>query len=145
MWIGVPPGEAFDLISDVTRTGEWSPECTSCEWVDGATAAAPGARFVGHNQIGSRTWDMPAVVDVAEPGRSFQFHTERNGEVRTRWGFEITEEGSGTRLTQWYERVGAPPVLAKLVERLVMGGRKQHNARNMEQSLARIKALLEAK
>ena len=22
----------YDLVSDITRTGEWSPVCTSCWW-----------------------------------------------------------------------------------------------------------------
>jgi len=34
----------YALVSDVTRTGEWSPECVRCRWLGGATAAVAGAR-----------------------------------------------------------------------------------------------------
>ena len=41
--VAAPPELVYDLISDVTRMGEWSPECYRCEWLDGATAAAPSS------------------------------------------------------------------------------------------------------
>jgi Polyketide cyclase / dehydrase and lipid transport len=34
--IARPAGELYDLISDVTRMGEWSPVCRACWWDDGA-------------------------------------------------------------------------------------------------------------
>lgn len=48
--IAAPPDLAYDLITDVTRMGEWSPECYRCDWVDGVVAAIPGARFRGYNR-----------------------------------------------------------------------------------------------
>src|SRR5678815_3766100 len=35
--IDAPPNDVYALLSDVTRTGEWSPECVRCRWLDGAT------------------------------------------------------------------------------------------------------------
>ncbi len=32
----------YDLVSDIARTGEWSPVCTSCWWDDGAEAGQVG-------------------------------------------------------------------------------------------------------
>jgi uncharacterized protein YndB with AHSA1/START domain len=45
--IAAPPDAVYDLIADVTRMGEWSPECVRCRWLDGAQEARPGARFRG--------------------------------------------------------------------------------------------------
>ena len=45
------PGEMWDLVTDVARIGEWSPECAGAAWQDGGTPR-PGARFAGHNEFG---------------------------------------------------------------------------------------------
>ena len=50
--VSAPPERVYGLISDITRMGEWSPECRRCEWIDGATGPAVGARFRGHNRLG---------------------------------------------------------------------------------------------
>ena len=54
------PEEAWALIADITRMGDWSPETTSAVWRGGATAAALGARFRGTNQMGSKKWHSTA-------------------------------------------------------------------------------------
>jgi hypothetical protein len=40
--IAAPPEVVYDLLADITRMGEWSPECYRCVWLDGATAAQVG-------------------------------------------------------------------------------------------------------
>jgi hypothetical protein len=42
------PLKVWDLVSDVTRIGEYSPETFGAEWLDGATSPAVGNRFRGH-------------------------------------------------------------------------------------------------
>ncbi len=46
-----------DLVSDVTRTGEWSPVWTSCWWDDASEAGQVGAWFTGRNELSRRTWE----------------------------------------------------------------------------------------
>lgn len=53
--IDASPQRVYELVSDITRMGEWSPECYRCEWLDGATTATVGARFRGHNRLGPRS------------------------------------------------------------------------------------------
>jgi hypothetical protein len=141
--IEAAPDAVYALISDVTRTGEWSPECVRCEWVGDTKKATSGARFRGHNRQGSREWDMECVVDQADPGSAFSFHTERNGTARTKWGYRLVPDGASTRLTEWYERVAPAPAITRLVERFVMGGRQKHNDANVAASLLRIKSIIE--
>ncbi len=43
--IAAPPEKVYALVSDITRMGEWSPECRSCRWADEATGPTVGARF----------------------------------------------------------------------------------------------------
>jgi Polyketide cyclase / dehydrase and lipid transport len=40
--IDAAPLTVYQLISDITRMGDWSPECYRCEWLNGATTAAIG-------------------------------------------------------------------------------------------------------
>jgi hypothetical protein len=35
----------WEMVSDVTRMGEWSPETTGAHWLDGASGPVVGARF----------------------------------------------------------------------------------------------------
>ena len=37
-----PPDQVWDLVSDVTRIGSYSPETFEAEWLDGATGPAVG-------------------------------------------------------------------------------------------------------
>ncbi|MGI9147769.1 MAG: SRPBCC family protein [Chloroflexota bacterium] len=40
------PHTVYELIADITRMPEFSPELVECHWLDGATGLAVGARFV---------------------------------------------------------------------------------------------------
>ena len=48
--IDIPPDRVYALISDVTRTGDWSQECRRCRWMDGAQGLTVGARFLAYNR-----------------------------------------------------------------------------------------------
>src|SRR5680860_1177525 len=43
----------YDLVADLPRMGEWSPECERVAWRGGATCAAKGAQFLGFHRAGS--------------------------------------------------------------------------------------------
>ena len=38
--IAASPEVVYDLVADITRMGEWSPECYQCTWSKGATGPA---------------------------------------------------------------------------------------------------------
>ena len=60
--IDAPPEVVYDLVADVTRTPEFSPEVRRCTWLDGATGPAVGARFRGGQQGRTRSrLEEPAV------------------------------------------------------------------------------------
>ena len=48
--VAAPAEAVYALVSDVTRMGEWSPECYRCTWLDGGTGPRQGARFKGWNK-----------------------------------------------------------------------------------------------
>jgi hypothetical protein len=95
--VACPPDRLYDLVSDVTRMGEWSPICQACWWDDDGGGPRAGAWFTGRNQTPERTWETRSQVVVADPGREFAFEVN-NGWVR--WGYTFTPADGGTVLTE---------------------------------------------
>jgi hypothetical protein len=93
------PEALYDLVSDVTRTGEWSPVCTACWWDEGQSASV-GAWFTGRNEVPGRTWETRSQVVAAERGREFAFLV---GGRLVRWGFTFAPVEGGTELTESWE------------------------------------------
>lgn len=94
--IARPPRAVYDLVSDVTRTGEWSPICRGCWWEDG-DGPEIGAWFGGRNQTPDRTWETRSQVVAADPGREFAWIV---GGTYARWGYTLEPADGGTRLTE---------------------------------------------
>src|SRR4051812_42214236 len=69
--IAAPPETVYELVTDITRMGEWSPECIGCDWMDGHDGPVVGAQFHGHNRNGSNEWTTPNTIVVADAGREF--------------------------------------------------------------------------
>ena len=65
------PVALYDMVSDITRTGEWSPICTACWWDDPGEAGQIGAWFTGHNELPDRIWETRSRVAAADRGREF--------------------------------------------------------------------------
>jgi hypothetical protein len=89
----------YDMVSDVTRMGEWSPVCKRCWWDDGDGPRA-GAWFTGRNELPERTWETRSQVVAAQRGREFAFAV---GGSRVRWGYTFTPVGGGTQVTESWE------------------------------------------
>jgi len=91
--------DLYDMVSDVTRMGEWSPICKACWWDDGDQAAV-GAWFTGRNELPDRVWETRSEVVAAEPGREFAFLV---GGSYVRWGYTFTAVDGGTLVTESWE------------------------------------------
>jgi len=89
----------YDMVSDVTRIGEWSPVCKACWWDEGSSARA-GDWFTGSNTTADRTWETRSEVVVAERGREFAFVV---GGSYVRWGYTFSVVGEGTKVTESWE------------------------------------------
>lgn len=103
--IAAPPDRVWDLVTDVRRIGEFSPECVHAEWLDGATGPEVGARFAGTNRIAGREWTRTCTVVESEPLRRFSYVVgdRYDGAPSGRWTFELEPEGEGTILVQRYQ------------------------------------------
>jgi hypothetical protein len=138
--IAASPEVVYDLVSDITRTGEWSPECRSCEWVD--QPGQVGSRFKGHNRQGPARWTTTAKVRTADRPRTFGFATLFKDGDATRWTYEITPKGDGVTLTESFESIDAP-ALIKLAEKYFLRNRQQQLEKGLDETLAKIKAIAE--
>jgi len=93
------PEDLYDLISDITHMGSWSPVCKECWWDEGAGPEA-GAWFTGRNVLPDRTWETRSEIVTADRGREFAFVV--NG-TWTRWGYVLTPVDGATQLTESWE------------------------------------------
>ncbi len=93
------PEAVYDLVSDVTRTGEWSAQCRACSWDDDGGARV-GAWFTGRNEVPGRTWETRSEVVVADRGKEFAWVV---GGKYVRWAFSMEPVDEGTRLTESWE------------------------------------------
>lgn len=103
-YIEASPEALYDFIADVTRTPERTPDIVRCEWLDGATGPAVGARFKAINKQGrGPNWSNKPIVTVADRGKEFSFtRTEPFGGTIL-WRHQFVAEGSGTRMIESYE------------------------------------------
>jgi uncharacterized protein YndB with AHSA1/START domain len=140
--IAAPPEVVYDLITDVTRMGEWSPECYRCEWLDGANGPAKGARFRGYNKRGRFRWERTAVIATADRGREFAFTTvnDRTGREETLWKYTFEPSPSGTRLTESFQFLWCS--LSNRAAEMFMPRGRQVN-RGIDKTLRRLKSAVE--
>ncbi len=97
-----PPQRVWELVSDVTRIGRYSPETFEAEWVDGATGPVTGAKFRGHvkrNEKGPTYWTT-CTVRECEPGSVFAFGVGKSEAPLNIWRYDIVPAGDGCDVTE---------------------------------------------
>jgi hypothetical protein len=123
LYIDTDPGLLYDLVSDVTRTPEWSPQVVSCAWLDGATGAAVGARFTARNRQKWFTWSNKPVVEVADRGREFAVIRTERGAGTIRWSYLFAPDAAGTSVALSYQVLQPVPIGLHVILRLLYGVR----------------------
>jgi uncharacterized protein YndB with AHSA1/START domain len=102
--IDSPPEHVYDLVADIERMGEWSPECYRCTWTKGATGPVVGAKFKAKNKGGrGPSWFNTPVVTAADPGEQFAFNRSGPGIGSYTWRYALEPTPTGTRLTESFE------------------------------------------
>lgn len=96
--IDASPEAVYDLVTDVARTGEWSPVCRQ-SWYKDDGGPQVGAVIVGKNVTPAREWQTESEVVAADRPREFAWIV--GGNV-ARWGYELEPlaDGTRTRLTE---------------------------------------------
>jgi uncharacterized protein YndB with AHSA1/START domain len=142
--IAAPAQTLYEMVSDVTRMPEWSPEQSAAKWVGGAAGPAVGAKFRGTNRNGIRRWSTSCIVTAADPGSRFAFRVSDLGLSVADWSYEFEPTPTGCRVTEstldrrgFLIRVGGGPVTG-------VYDRATHNLEGIRATLAALKAAAEA-
>ncbi|MGI5142335.1 MULTISPECIES: SRPBCC family protein [unclassified Streptomyces] len=98
------------VVADITRTSEWSHECHRITWLRGATTAAPGARFRGHNRSGRLRWSRDCEIVAVEAPHRITWRTIATTVFpdSTDWTIELEPVGTRTRVVQTYQMRDTP-------------------------------------
>ena len=143
--IAAQPHRVWELISDPTRTPEWSPVCHTVEWIGDVRGPNVGARFRGANTLNGFKWSRECRVTEAEPPRSFAWSTFVKGKESTLWRYELAPTAEGNvLLTESYE-VRYVPLWIRLLWAMPGARAKSDRDRdwNVRTSLDRLRDLAE--
>ena len=144
--VDASPEVVYDLVTDVTRMGEWSPECVGCIWIDGANGSVPGARFRGRNRHRLARWSTkPRVVTANRPAEFTFVAGDAIGRDLTVWTYRIAATESGTEVTESFELLRDIPWYIRSWRRTFMGvrDRKADLETNMRRTLLNLKVAAE--
>ena len=145
-YVEASPEDVYDLVADVTRTPQLSPEIAACEWLDGATGPAVGARFRARNSTGrGPDWHNTPVVTVADRGREFAFSRSEKGAGTIVWRYRLEPQGTGTLVTESYEVTRPVSLFGWFVISVIYGNKDRRSdlRRGMTTTLERVAAILE--
>ena len=92
--IDAPPEAVWAVLGDLRRMPELSPELVRMVPLKPG-GLRPGQWYLGVNRRKAVLWPTRSVVADVEPGRMVAWDTKSSG---ARWIWELTPEGSGTRV-----------------------------------------------
>jgi len=148
--MAAPPEKVWDLVTDVTRIGEFSPETFEGKWTRGSTGPEVGAHFAGHvkrNGVGPTYWS-PCKVTVCDPPGGegpavFEWSVGTDSVTANNWGYRIEADGQGGSQVTEYFRL--EPNLAMRLYWLLLGwSRGKTNEKGMRTTLEKMKAVVES-
>jgi hypothetical protein len=116
--VPVDPAKAYELVSDVTRMGEWSPVCKTCTWDEGAGPTI-GSWFTGKNVAGEREWETRCEVIAATPGDEIAWIVGGQAEGTTRWGYRFRPVDGGTEIEESWQIVRLHERMAEMTDEQV--------------------------
>ncbi len=148
--ISAPPEKIWPLVTDINFSAKFSTEFTGAEWLDGITAPAVGARFLGRNtHPANGSWETTSTVTSCTPNVCFGWSVGDVDDPSATWRYDLETVADGTRVTQTaqigpgrsglsYALDAMPDKESKIVARRL----SEHRA-NMTASLEGLKALVE--
>ena len=139
--VAAPPAAVWRVVSDVRRTGEWSPECRH---VVPLGPVRLGALLIGVNRRDRVRWVTVSRVTSCEPGREIGWRVLTN---RSEWRYELRPGPAGTAVTQTRRTPRGEGRFALWFTRAFLGGQAPHDAElaeGMARGLERIRDIVEA-
>lgn len=135
------PRAVWDVVSDVRRTGEWSPECTR---VVPLGALRVGTLLFGVNRRKRVQWVTVSRINSYSPSEEIGWVVLTNG---AEWRYQRKETASGTAIMHTRRTPRGEGRFALGFTRALLGGQAVHDdelEHGMALGLQRIKAIVEA-
>jgi hypothetical protein len=101
--VAAPAEKIWELVSDLPRMGEWSPENSGGTWNEGASGPTVGATLTGKNKNGFRRWSTTATVVACEPGQVFEIAITTGKLPIANWRYEFEPVAEGCRVTESWD------------------------------------------
>lgn len=140
--IDASPNEVWDVISDLKRMGEWSPQCR--KMIVFGREVKKGTRTLNINRAGKLHWPTNAKVTEFVPNKMISFRIVEN---RTIWSYELEPTATGTRLTESRKAPNGVSGPSNFATERGLGGIEKFEAsleRGIKKTLVRIKSEVEA-
>ena len=139
--VAASPDQVWNVVSDVRRTGEWSPECSR---VLPLSRLRVGALLVGVNRRNRVRWVTLSRVISFLPGKEIGWVVLTN---RAEWRYQLQRTATGTLIVHTRRTPRGEGRFAVLFTRALLGGQAGHDdelEQGMYHGLQRIKAIVEA-
>lgn len=139
--IAASPSDVWGVVSDVRRTGEWSPECSRVVTVGGVRA---GTWLLGVNRRGGVRWLTVSRIVGFDPASKIAWKVLTSGSL---WTYRLEPTGNSTRLIETRETPKGVSGVARWFTRRFLGGQRSHDDEleaGMASGLERIKSIVES-
>jgi uncharacterized protein YndB with AHSA1/START domain len=140
--IAAPPARVWAALTDLGRMPDWSPELLRMVPLKPGGLKV-GQQYLGLNRRKAVVWPTRSVVAVVEPERTLAWDTRSSG---ARWIYELSPEGTGTRVVHRRPVPRRLTVLSKAFAPLALGGSDGHADEleaGMAETLSRLRAAIE--
>ena len=140
--INAPVSTVWNLVSDVSRMPQWSPQCRMMKALG---PIRPGTRTINLNRRGMLFWPTTSVITEVVPERKFAFRIPLNTTV---WSYELEPTATGTRLVETRHAENGVTAVSSAATKVALGGMdnfERELLEGMNEGLARIKAAAESR
>jgi uncharacterized protein YndB with AHSA1/START domain len=138
--INAPVAKVWELVSDVARMPQWSPQCRVMKPLG---PLRQGTHTFNLNRRGKLFWPTTSTITEVIPEQKLAFRINANGTI---WSYELQPIPEGTRLVESRHAENGVSPIANLTLNALLGGSDSFDRElvdGMNTSLANIKAAAE--
>jgi uncharacterized protein YndB with AHSA1/START domain len=138
--INAPVGKVWELVSDLGRMPQWSPQC---RLMKSRGPLRQGTKTLNLNRRNRLWWPTTSTVTEVIPEKKLAFRVNQNNTI---WSYELEPTDNGTRVVESRHAENGVKPAANMTVNALFGGvpNFEHELIDgMNQTLARIKTAAE--
>jgi uncharacterized protein YndB with AHSA1/START domain len=139
--INAPVGKVWELVSDLSRMPQWSPQC---RLMKSRGPLRQGAKTLNLNRRNRMWWPTTSRVTEVIPEKKLAFRVNQNNTI---WSYELEPTDTGTRVVETRHAENGVTAFSNMSVNALMGGVPSFERElvdGMNQTLARIKVAAES-